>query len=163
MPSPEPWIQTPEFLHDRARRVHAARLNVNDEISRPAKAGRLSSTGSRWLAWKRTLEAWAKWYGDAGATTWLWSGTAATLDHYEQEISDWQTWLRRTYPDVATNLAPAPMQYTPLGAPKAGSWLPWAVGAGAALGLLLYWRQRWGSMTPLGVRRRNLVGGQAAR
>lgn len=136
--SPEPWISTPDFLHDRARRIQAGLLNVNDEISRLAAAHRLDPNGSRWKAWKRLLDAWGKWYGDSSGTTWLWSGTAATLDHYEQEIADWQTWLRRVYPDVAPQLAAPPMQYKPDGEPKKG--IPWwgvALGAAAATGIAI--------------------------
>jgi hypothetical protein len=135
--APEPWIQTPEFLKDRAVRVHAGLLNVNDEISRLAAAHRLDPNGTRWKAWKRVLDAWGKWYGESDGSTWLWSGTAATLDHYEQEIASWQAWLRQVYPDVATQLAPPPTQYNPNGQPKSAGvpWWGWALGGVAAAGL----------------------------
>lgn len=136
--SPEPWIQTPDFLHDRARRVHNGLLNLNDELSKLAGAGRLDMKGSRWQAWKRLLNVWGTWYGDSGPTTWLWSGTAATLDHYEQEIADWQNWVRKLYPDVAPQLAPAPMQYNPHGQPKSSiPWWAWAAGGAIATGVLI--------------------------
>ena len=129
----EPWIQTPQFLHDRARRVHTGLLNLNDEISKLQTSGRLSAASSRYQAWKRLLKVWGDWYGDSSGTTWLWSGTAATLDHYEQEIADWQKWLMRSFPDVAPNLQAPPTQYTPFGKPKAGvPWYVWALGAAAA-------------------------------
>lgn len=136
--APEPWIQTPSFLEDRARRVHAALMNLNDEITKLATAGRLSTTSSRWTSWKRLLANFGTWYADA---SWLWSGTAATLDHYEQAVSDWQAWLRQVYPDVAPQLEAPPTRYNPDGQPKTSPLVPIAIGAGIAFGLVLLLRR----------------------
>lgn len=136
--APEPWVQTPGFLQDRGRRVHLGLMNLNDEITRLATAGRLSTTSSRWAAWKALLAAFGTWYQDA---SWMWSGTAATLDHYESEIANWQQWLRQVYPDVAPQLVAPPTRYNPDGRPATSPFLPLAIGAAGALALVLLLRK----------------------
>lgn len=136
--APEPWIQTPAFLHDRARRVQDGLMNLNTELTKLATAGRLDTGSVRWKAWKALLQTWSTWYGDSSGTTWLWSGTAATLDHYEQEISSWQKWVRTLYPDVASELATAPTQYNPDGRPKVGiPWWAFVLGGAAGAAVLV--------------------------
>lgn len=136
--APEPWIQTPGFLQDRGATVHRALLNINDEMTRLATAGRLSKDSSRWLDWKRLMAAFGTWYQDA---SWMWSGTAATLDHYESEVASWQKWLRQVYPDVAPQLSAPPLRYNPDGRPSTSIWLPLAIGGAAALALVLIVRK----------------------
>ena len=126
-----PWISTPAFLEDRARRIHAGLHAVNDVITALVGANRLSTTNTRYKAFKALLENWRKWYGDTSGATWLWSATDATLESYERDIQSWQAWVRQTFPDAAPSMPPPPPVVGPDGKPREGVPLwAWGVGAG---------------------------------
>lgn len=135
-----PWVSSPSYLKDRARFVHDGLSNLNEQVDRVRDAGRLSQSSGRYKSWKRLLDRWGKWYGDSSATTWLWSGTDATLEMYEQQLRDWQAWFRMTFPDASAELqAPPPTFRSPLSL-KPGD-LPWWFWFGAAAtGGFLLWK-----------------------
>lgn len=129
-----PWVSTPGFLHDRARRIHSALTALNDVITALTAAHRLSTTSGRYKQWKALLANYGSWYGQTTGASWLWSGTDATLETYERLIRDWETWLRQAFPDTAPSLPTAPPVFSPDG--KEREDVPWwvkvlAVGVGA--------------------------------
>jgi len=130
-----PWILTPDFLKNRAREVHDGLLNLNDAIDKEVKASRIATTSGRYKAWKRALARWDAWYGGTDGSTWLWSGTEATLESWENTLRDWQRWFRMTFPSGAAELqAPPPSYEPPIGGRTGGlPWWAWALlgGAGA--------------------------------
>ena len=135
-----PWVSTPAFLQDRARGVHDALTNLNEQIDKVRDAGRLSRDSGRYKAWKRLLDRWQAWYGDTSSTTWLWSGTDATLESYEGQVRDWQAWYRMTFPDASAELQTPPPNYRPPYSGKPGElpfWF-WLLAAGG--GAFVLWR-----------------------
>jgi len=121
----QPWVQTPAFLEDRARRVHAALTALNDVITELVRARRLSTDAPKYKAWKALLHNWGEWYGGTGITTWLWTGTDATLETYELAIRDWTRWVEQNFP--GTDLPTPPPTFGPGGEREA---LPaWAIAA----------------------------------
>jgi len=133
-----PWVSTPGYLSDRARAIHDSLHNLNLAIDRVRDAGRLDRNGGKYKAWKALLARWGKWYGETSAATWLWSGTDATLEQYEQSIRDWQAWFRMTFPESSRELAPAPRRIKSPASPAELPW--WLWGVGAAAGTFILWR-----------------------
>lgn len=106
-------------------------MNINDTIDQLRNARRLGTDSSRYKSWKRTIDNFGAWYHDTGTGTWLWSGTDATLEAWEQSIKSWQSWLRMTFPDTSSQLTEAPAVHkSPLGLPE----LPWYFWLGVGLG-----------------------------
>lgn len=138
-----PWVQTPAFLHDRARRVHSGLLALNATFDELARAGRFNSASGRWKAWKQVLANWGRWYQETSGTTWLWSATDATLESYEKQLQDWDAWTRRTFPEAGRSLPPPPPTFGPGGEPRTGIPL-WVTVASIATGgfLLAKWFSR---------------------
>lgn len=123
-----PWISTPGYLEDRARRAHAALMNLNDTIDNLRNGSRLATNSGRYGSWKRTINNFGAWYGSTGPTTWLWSGTDSTLDAWEATIREWQSWVRRTFPDAGADLTEAPPKHhAPYSPGEPPAWL-WGVG-----------------------------------
>ncbi len=101
------------------------------------KARRFAADTLKYKQWKSLLANWGTWYGQTGPTTWLWSGTDATLESYELAIRDWESWARRTFPESAGDLPKPPPHYGPDG-PR-GELPGWLVGVGvAAAAYVLY-------------------------
>lgn len=126
-----PWVSTPGFLEDRARRVHTALHGLNDVVTALTAAHRLSPTSGRYKQWKAVLANWGSWYGQTSAGTWWWSGTDATLETYERLIRSWETWLRQAFPDTSVSLPTPPPVYDPHGKERDGvPWWVWALGLG---------------------------------
>jgi hypothetical protein len=126
-----PWISTPAFLADRARRIHTGLLALNDVITALATASRLSPDSLKYKQWKALLANWGRWYGQTSDSTWLWSATDATLESYERDLQSWTAWVLRTYPDAAASVPTPPPVVGPDGKPRDGIPLwAWGVGAG---------------------------------
>ncbi|HKY36504.1 MAG TPA: hypothetical protein VJN18_11230 [Polyangiaceae bacterium] len=137
-----PWVSTPGFLEDRAKRIHSALLGLNDVITRLARDRRLSTDNTRYKAFKRLLDDFGAWYGGTSMGTWLWSGTDATLETYERAIQDWERWIRQTYPDTAPSLPEPPPVFGPGGKPKESVpvWVWGAAGALVAFGVVKFFK-----------------------
>ena len=143
----QPWIQTPDFLRDRARKVHSALLALNDVVTGLVTAKRLATTDAKYKQWKQLLADWGKWYGDTSGTTWWFNSADATLEGYEKAAENWRAYFARTYPDVAPSLPDAPATYSPPTLPDlpsvaGGATLGLAVGAALALGAILLLSRR---------------------
>lgn len=137
-PLPQPWIQTPAFLHDRARRIHAAMMGLNDVITALTAAHRLTTDNPRYKQWKTFINNFGSWYQETGPTTWMWTGTDATLQAYELNLQSWEAWLRRTFPDTAASLPPVPPTYGSDGKERPDGVPTWVKVAGAvAAGIVI--------------------------
>lgn len=134
-----PWVSSPSYLKDRARAVHDGLLNLSEQVDKVRDANRLTTNSGRYKSWKRLLDRWGKWYGDTSATTWLWSGTDATIEQYENTLRDWQAWFRMAFPDASGELQAPPPKFRSPFSLQTGD-LPWWfwLGAAATGGFLLY-------------------------
>lgn len=142
----QPWIQTPAFLQDRARKVHSALHGVNDSVSKLVATGRVTTDHPKYKQWKQLLADWGKWYGDTSGSTWLWNSADATLEGYERAIQTWVDYWAKMFPESAQNLPTPPTTYKPPELPSlpdvGGAALGLAVGAAVALGAILLLSRR---------------------
>jgi hypothetical protein len=136
----QPWIQSPGFLQDRARKVHAGLLALNETFDALVRGKRLSSTDPKYKQWKALLSAWGKWYGDTSGSTWWFNSADATLESYELALNNWTNWVRNAFPETKETL-PAPLDtYPPGSLPKLPELESTAliVGGAVALGVVLF-------------------------
>jgi hypothetical protein len=111
---------------------------MNEALDALVRARRLATDALKYRQWKALLANWGKWYGETGPTTWLWSGTDATLESYELAIRDWTAWFQRTFPDAAGSLPKPPPHY---GGDGPRMDVPgWLIGVAAAGGAFLLYK-----------------------
>lgn len=85
----EPLFWTPSAIQNLAKQTHQAMLDFNDDM---ARAGAAVPAGQL-KAWRAFRDSWAKWYGSAGASTWIWSGNVSTIEGFAQQLASWRTWF----------------------------------------------------------------------
>lgn len=131
----QPWVQTPGFLQDRAKRLHTALLGTNEVLDELVRSRQFATDSPKYKQWKAFLKNFGDWYGGTSATTWLWTSADATLEVYERGLRDWESWARRTFPGAAGSLPTPPATFGPGG--ERGQTPVWlialALGGGAYL------------------------------
>lgn len=134
----QPWIQTPGFLQDRARKVHTGLLALNAVIDNVVKSGRLTPDNPRYKQWKQLLSDWGKWYGDTSGSTWWFNSADATLESYELTLKNWTNWVGQSFPETKASLPTPPDTFPPPTVPDVGgASTAFLIGAGLALGAVL--------------------------
>ncbi len=134
----QPWIQTPGFLQDRARKVHTGLLALNDVITSLSKSGRLTPDSAKYRQWKQLLSDFGRWYGDTSGSTWWFSSADATLESYERSLGSWTAWVGATFPEAKGSLPLPPDTFPPPSLPDVGgASTAILIGAGLALGAVL--------------------------
>lgn len=135
MSNEAPWIQTPDYLRNRAKTLHNALLQLNTSMDKLVKLKVLTTGSERYKQWKTLLKQWGEWYGQTSLTgTWLWSSTDAVLEKYEQAYQVWRAWMSskldaEDIPLAAPSIKPPA---GPLG--DLPGWGPYLIGAGIVLG-----------------------------
>lgn len=135
----QPWIQTPGFLQDRARKVHTGLLALNELFDALVKGKRLATTDPKYKQWKQALADWGKWYGDTSGSTWWFTSADATLESYERALGTWGNWLGNAFPETKGSLPTPPDTFPPPELPGLGGVTTGAlIGGAVALGALLF-------------------------
>lgn len=108
----------PDFLKDRARKVHSTLLALNESVTALVQKGRLTTDNPKYKQFKAFLNDWGKWYGGTSGSTWFFTAADATLEGYERSTGDWVNYWAKQYPDAAGTLPNAPNTYKPPDLPK---------------------------------------------
>lgn len=130
-----PLFWTPETRKELARKLHSDMLTFQNDIAKVR-----TKYPDKYKAWVQFRDAWARWYGDAGLTTWLWDATVSTIEGYANQLNKWLAWLA-SEGVPSSGVGPVALQtYTPGKLETEGKqkldvdWKPviWAGGAIAA-------------------------------
>jgi hypothetical protein len=105
-----PLIQTPDYLANRAKRLHTSLLQLNAVLTAQTKAGRFPTGTPRYIEWKAFLSDFGRWYGGA---SFMWSADDATLEGYEVSFRQWEAWAKAAFPAAAADMPIAPPTFTP--------------------------------------------------
>lgn len=129
-----PLIQTPEYLANRAARLHTSMLALNGVLSAQTKAGRFPTTSPRYREWKAFLSDYGRWYGQA---SFWWSADDATLEGYEKTFQQWEAWAKAQFPAAAADMPIAPPTFTP---DKPDGTSPVLIAVGLGVGLFVAYK-----------------------
>ncbi len=134
----QPWIQTPGFLQDRARKVHTGLLALNQVIDSVVRGGQLATDSAKYKQWKSLLADFGKWYGSTSGTTWWFNSADATLESYELALRNWTAWVGKSFPQTQGSLPVPPDTFPPATLPDFGGMGTAAlIGGAVVLGAVL--------------------------
>lgn len=144
----EPLVWTPSAIQELAKTTHAGFLSFNNDMARAKEAKKLPA--GELEAWRALRDQWAKWYGSAGATTWMFSTNVSVIEGFVGQLNSYRakypSWMARpasggqvAVPDgaqikIKTEVPPLELDLTPL------YWVGGAV-ALAGVGYVL-WQHR---------------------
>jgi hypothetical protein len=144
----EPLFWTPSAIQNVAKAAHASFLSFNNDMARAKDANQLPA--GELEAWRLLRDQWAKWYGAAGATTWMFSSNVSIIEGFVGQLNNYRakyaSWTGRPASGgavdvphgaeikVKTEVPPLELDFTPL---------YWAGGAAALAGVgYLLWQHR---------------------